>query len=207
MLITEIKPGKHNTYYIFADNEFLFSAYEEIIYKYSIAQGKETQKEVLIKAQKEQNLMYAKKRALDILSRAAVCEKALYNKLLQKGIDKEAAACAVQFAKEYGYVDDEALIKDLILHLAKDKKYGKQRIFSYLYGKGFERELIERSLIEFEDDPVPRIRELILKEKADLDNRAALKKLIAKMQRKGYSFSHIRCALSQITDEEFYEED
>ncbi len=205
MVITEIKPGKRNTYYIFVDGEFLFSAYEDIIYKYSLAQNKEVEKDILIEAQKEQNIMYAKNKALDILSRAACSEKALFNKLITKGIDKEAAAKAVAFAKDYGYINDEALLPDIIKHLINDKKYGKQRIFSYLYSKGFDRELIASALEDTEDEPTERIIMLIEKENADMDDRKAVSKLYAKLQRKGYSFSQIKAAMIKFTDMEFEE--
>jgi len=205
MLITEIKPGKRNTYYIFVENEFLFSAYEDILYKYSLKENKEVDKDTLIAAQKEQNIMYAKNKALDILSRAAVSEKALFNKLVTKGIDKDAAAVAVAYAKDYGYINDEALLPDIIKHLINDKKYGKQRIFSYLYSKGFDKELISTALEDTEDDPTERIITLIEKEKADMDDRKAVSKLYAKLQRKGYSFSQIKAAMREFTDMEFEE--
>ena len=205
MLITDIKPGKRNTYYIFVENEFLFSAYEDIIYKYSLAKDKEVEGETLIEAQKEQNIMYAKNKALDILSRAACSEKALFSKLLTKGIDKEAAAFAVSYAKEYGYINDEALLPDIIKHLINEKKYGKQRIFSYLYSKGFDKELIASALEDTEDDPTERLVSLIAKEKADMNDRKEVSKLYAKLQRRGYSFSQIKAAMKQFTDMEFEE--
>ena len=86
MLITDIKPGKRKTYYIYIDGEFLFSAYEDIIYKYSLEKNKEVEREILILAQQEQNIMYAKNKALDILSRAVCSKKALFQKLITKGI-------------------------------------------------------------------------------------------------------------------------
>ena len=205
MLITEIKPGKRNTYYVFAENEFLFSAYEDILYKFSIKENADIGKEILIEAQKEQNVMYAKNKALDILSRAVCSEKALYNKLVSKGIDKEAASVAVAYAKDYGYINDENILPDIIKHLINDKKYGKQRIFSYLYSKGFDKELIFAALEETEDEPTERIISLIEKEKADMSDRKALSKLYAKLQRKGYSFSQIKAAMKQFTDMEFEE--
>jgi len=207
MKITDVKPGKRKTFYIHIDGEFSFSAYADIVYKYSLNIGAEIDEEVLNSAKAEQNTLYAKNKALDILSRAGCSEKGLYKKLLEKGIDEKNAAEACEYAKKLGYIDDKKLLPDVCLHLLSDKGYGKARIINYLYTKGFERDMIKDALEGLKFDSTDEIIEQIKKSKTDFSDRKAVSKLYQKLLRKGFSFGEIKSAVAKFSDIEIEEEE
>lgn len=202
MTITEIKPGKHNTKYIFVDNEFAFSAYDDIIYKYSLSVGLKTDAAALQKAKDEQNKLYAKERALDILSRAALSHKGLFLKLKQKGIEDKYAEFACNYCIEQGFINDAAILPDIINHLLCDKKYGSRRVMSYLLQKGFEKDMISDALNELSHDSTDDIVSLINASNTDFEDRKSVSKLYQKLLRKGFSYSEIKSSIMKYTDME-----
>lgn len=207
MKITDISSGKKKNFYIFIDGEFNFSAYADIVYKYSLNIGDEIDEETLNAAKEEQNILYANNKALDILSRAGCSEKGLYKKLTEKGIDEKNAADAVAYAKGLGFIDDEKLLPDICLHLLNDKGYGKIRIINYLITKGFERDMISAALEKLEFDSTDGIVEQIKKSKTDFSDRKAVSKLYQKLLRKGFTFSEIKTAIRKFSDIEIEEEE
>ncbi len=202
MTVTEIKPGKRNTKYIFTDNEFAFSAYDEIIYKYSITAGAQISEDTLIRAKDEQNKLYAKERALDILSRAACSKKGLFLKLKQKGIEDFYADYACKYCEQLGFINDAEILPDIINHLLTDKKYGRQRVMTYLLQKGFEKDMINDALNELSHDSTDEIVSLINASKTDFDDRKSVSRLYQKLLRKGFSYGEIKSSIMKYTDME-----
>lgn len=202
MTVTEIKPGKHNTQYVFIDGEFSFSAYDEVLYKYSIKQGEDISAEALEEAKKIQNGLYAKNRALDILSRAALSRNSLYKKLLEKGISEEDADKACNFCEEQGFINDEELLNSVIMRLYTEKKYGRQRIITYLLQKGFEKDAVLKVLNELDFDCTDEIVSLIKASDTDFDDKKQISKLYQKLLRKGFSYSEIKEGIGRFTDME-----
>ncbi len=84
-------------------------------------------------------------------------------KLTQKGHDRESAEAAADMLVQSGYIDEFELIHEAMLHACRDKCYGRRRIISELYSKGFERDAIREAfrLYEAELDYEAAKRELI----------------------------------------------
>ncbi len=202
MTVTDIKPGKHKTKYIFIDNEFAFSAYDDIIYKYSFSVGADINTAALEKAKDEQNKLYAKERALDILSRAALSHKGLFLKLKQKGIEDIYADYACNYCIEQGFINDAALLPDMVNHLLCDKKYGSRRVMSYLLSKGFEKDMINDALNELSHDSTDEMVSLINASNTDFNDRKSVSRLYQKLLRKGFSYSEIKSSIMKYTDME-----
>ncbi len=78
--------------------------------------------------------------------------KKLVYKLTKKGHDRESAETAADMLVQAGYIDEFELIHSAMLHACNDKCYGRRRIISELYEKGFTRESIHEAFRLFEGE-------------------------------------------------------
>ena len=78
--------------------------------------------------------------------------KKLVAKLTQRGHDRESASLAADMLAEAGYIDEFALVRDAMIHAYRDKCYGRRRIISELYQKGFDRETVQEAFRLFEGE-------------------------------------------------------
>ena len=116
-------------------------------------------------------LQKAIKQALNALSKGAHSKKALFQKLLKKGVSKDHAKNAVLKAVRYGYIREE---EDIRLWLMQDfrKQYGPKRTKLALAQKGYPEVLVARVMAD-------------LQEAGELDYRAAEKELFAALLASG----------------------
>ena len=87
-----------------------------------------------------------------LLSYSASNKSNLKRKLISKGISEQNASLAVDYLTDKGYIDELSQVKRLILRMADRNKYGKRRIVSELYAKGYAREVISEAFDSFEDE-------------------------------------------------------
>ena len=88
----------------------------------------------------------AKKRALFLLERMDRTESQLCEKLRQNGYPEECVAAAVEYVKQYHYIDDLRYAKQYIRY--HQQKKSSQRLKMDLMKKGVGREQIEQALAE-----------------------------------------------------------
>lgn len=124
-------------------------------------------------------------------------KKNLRSKLIRKGFPLESADEAVAFFAENGYIDEAGQAEMLAEELAEKKKYGKNRIKTELFAKGFEsdviRETLENAEIDFPGHCAERIemmggREIFAEPKSK-------QKAMTALLRYGYSYDDVREAL------------
>jgi len=77
--------------------------------------------------------------ALRLLEYADNTEKKLREKLLRKGFSPSECCAALEYVKRVGALDDRRLMERTVERLAKVKLYGRRRIVSELFAKGFVR--------------------------------------------------------------------
>ena len=202
MRVTDITQGRRNLFSVFIDGEFAFSAYEEILYLHNLRPGEEISCAALPAAQDEQQKLYAKNRALEILSYGDQSEKTLYTKLVRGGVDQRYAAGAVAYAAQRGLVDDARYAEALAKYLFEQKKYGAQRVRSTLYEKGLDRQTADAAVEACAPDPVAVLTALLAKEPAEaLADRRLLKKTVDRLLRRGFRYGDIRAAVRLVTDQ------
>ena len=179
MRVTDIRQGKRKLFSVFIDGEFAFSAYEEILYLHNLRPGEEIPCEALAAAMDGQQRLYAKNRALELLSYGDQSEKTLYGKLVRGGIDPRYAAGAVAYAVEQGLVDDQRYAGALCKYLFEQKKYGAKRVRNVLYEKGLDKQTADAAVAQCAPDPVAVLAELLEKEPpAAIADRLLLKKTV-----------------------------
>ena len=96
-------------------------------------------------------LQKAIKQALNALSKGAHSKKALFQKLLKKGVSKDHAKNAVLKAAFYGYIREEADIRLWLLHF-KEKQYGPKRVMQALMEKGYPQRAVEDVMAELHQE-------------------------------------------------------
>ena len=141
----------------------------------------------------------AQKRALQILSYGSCSEKMLCRKLVMKGVDREIAEDTVVELCERGLLDSTAsAVREVEKGIAK--LWGRRRIAAALYEKGYsDRTVKEAMSVLSEIDElvicVRRIEKQAGEIPTDINER---KKLIASLERYGFSSSQIREAFVKI---------
>ena len=148
----------------------------------------------------EAEVWSATKKALFLLGYGACSERALRTKLISKGFNKEIAAEAVETLSSRGLIredEDAARVAEKMLA----KLWGKRRIISGLYEKGYSPDAVSsaiRALDAQRVDYVMNCRKLIkAKYRVDLSDRQTVSKVFAALTRYGYSASEIKQAMSK----------
>jgi len=135
----------------------------------------------------------AYKAALNIVAYRDNTAKKLRDKLKMRGFDSETVEAVLEKLRFDGYLNEERMIINAAHHLATVKLYGKRRIRSELYGRGFDRQLIDS--LDFECSELEEIdfyencAKLLQKRGGNYDP-----KTVAYLQRYGYSVQEIKYA-------------
>lgn len=150
---------------------------------------------------REAELWSAVKRGLAILNYGACSEKALRIKLVAKGFDKEIAAEAAFEISSMGVMDAE---RDALREAQKclDKLWGKRRIASELFSKGYSSEAVafamgelDRSGVDYSENCLRLMQQRKTKVAEDLREK---QRIFAAMSRYGYSASEINEAYHSL---------
>jgi SOS response regulatory protein OraA/RecX len=148
----------------------------------------------------EADVWCATKKALHLLGYGACSKKALRIKLVSKGFGKHIAEAAVDALSRRGLVcenDDAARVAEKMAA----KLWGKKRIASGLYEKGYSSESVKNALDSLEDngiDYIENCRKLIdTRYTIDTDDNDGQRKIFAALMRYGYSASEIKQAMQQ----------
>lgn len=205
MKITGIVNQKRSneTYNIFVDGEFCFSASAEDILKYSIKENTELNNENLEFLIENCEVSRAYAYALYLLDKKDYTECEISRKMNKKGYSTYSINKVLEKLKLYGIINDERYVKRFINNCIEFKKYGSRKIAYELQAKGIEREIISEIKID-EDTQFRNALELALKKLKSVKGKAnARDKLVRYLLSKGYEFEIIRRVMDEIkmTDE------
>lgn len=204
--ITKIEVQKRNKerVNVYIDNVYTFSAYSELIYKENLKVNSEVDEEKLLRIAQKENVSKCKETALRIIERSYKTEKEMQNKLIEKGYDSESVGIAINFLKEYNFINDNNYVKMYI----KDRisTQGKQKIKYSLIRKGISDDIIEEFLedIESEDEKSAAI-ELAKKKyksisRTETDRFKLWNKLCRYLVGRGYDYSVSKEVVNEVLD-------
>ncbi len=155
------------------------------------------------------------KRALDAyealvkyLASSARSEKEVRDKLYQKGFHKNEVEFAVEKAKGYRYIDDEAYARTFLTF--NKTRYGSKKLaYKLTVEKGVDKQLVDNlvaDLIE-EDFEIERAGELAKKyiKQKKITEKKDYQKVGAFLYQKGFSWSVINKVMTVVFDEAFEE--
>lgn len=133
-----------------------------------------------------------KKRALFLLERMDRTEQQLYEKLRRSGYPEVCVQTAVDYVKQYHYIDDLKYARTYVRYYQRKKS--RQRLRMDLMKKGVARDLIERALEEeFVSDEREKIKELLEKRHYDYGctDRKEQQRVYQFLMRRGYKSGDI----------------
>lgn len=141
----------------------------------------------------------AKQRAIWILSQGDASEQALYDKLCRNFTEPAAAFAVGQMVKK-GYLNDRAYAERLIAK-CKEKRLSRRATQSCLFEKGVPAAIVKEVMEQagLQDSEVERAVALLqTKYKNKLADEEGIRKTVAALQRRGFSYSDIKTALCQL---------
>lgn len=149
----------------------------------------------------ESDLKRAKSRALWYLSRQDHSEKALLEKLKRGGFSDKACSSAVDRMKELDLIDDQRYAENLAEYLSS-AGVSRRELYFKLINKGISSDLARGVLSDDETDEVDKIKALLYSKYAKkLESEEGVQKVFAALIRKGFSFSDVKDALKDYSDE------
>ncbi len=149
----------------------------------------------------ESDYIRAKSRALWYLSRSDHSEKALKDKLVTAGFDQRAVEAACLRMIELDLINDERYARRMVEYLSASGS-SKREIAYKLSVKGISSDIVREILSENEDDESSKVLKLIeTKYKNKLSSEKDIEKVFAALMRKGFSYSDVRSALKNYSEQ------
>ena len=162
MRITRIEPVTKTKYRVSVDEQFAFVVYKGELSRFHLKEECELTEDTYAKI-KEVLLKRAKLRAMHLLNDMARTESQLRDKLKLGGYPSEITEAAIAYVKSFGYINDDAYIRNFI-DSRKDKK-SRREIYALLRQKGVDmnraEEIMEEMYEEYSDQEA--IRKLLRK--------------------------------------------
>lgn len=204
------KSGRKDKMHIYIDGEYLLTVDEVFWFSSGYISGDEINKEELTAFEEAAGSRRAFNSALNSLDYRDHSEKEIRAKLLRKH-DADYVDEAVKKLIELDLVNDERYAENYAHELFEHKKFGIMRIKSELRAKGISADIanaaVEELFDEEEPDNIQRIVDIIGKRYYNkMNDEVGRKKVFSALQRMGYSFSDIREAMSEFSDDEYYED-
>ncbi len=143
----------------------------------------------------------AKNKALNILSRRMHTKKELFDKLLRAGFGEQLTSDVCEWAREYGFINDQEYARAFIQNCITSKKYGIKRIKQTLLYKGIDAYTIEDIIYEFDFCEKDALLSLVEKKLGGNFEQKNIDKTIRHFIAKGYEFSDIKNAISSVKED------
>ncbi|MBW6410063.1 recombination regulator RecX [Clostridium weizhouense] len=193
---------------VFLDDEYAFSISAELIYKEGIKLKDEVDFEKLkILAYKDQ-LMKCRETAIRIIEKSHKTEKQVREKLILKGYEEEAIEKAIDFLKQYNYLNDEYYTQLFVKE--KLKSQGSNKIKYSLIQKGISKEIIEEELnnVNIENEKSIAInlaqRKIVTIKKSENDKYKISNKLYRFLLSKGYGYDIVNEVVKEVINEKSF---
>lgn len=202
-MIIKHQRGRGNKVHLLLDDEYVITTDINFWLDNYIADGTDIDEEQWQQLVEGINYKKALNKCADLLSRREHSVKELRTKLLRT-VDEVSADKAINRYLEAGYLDDEHFCESLVEYLFNVKKYSTAHVRQECYKRGVDSDIIRRVIDDFEIDNTDTIVELIHKKYASkLEQENGKEKVIAALQRKGFSYSDIKSAFYRLEEYEF----
>lgn len=204
------KRGRADKIHIYIDGEYRLTVDEIFWFSCGLISGDEINEEELTAFEEAAGSRRAFNSALNSLDYRDHSEKEIRAKLLRKH-DADYVEEAIEKLIELDLINDERYAENYARELFEHKKFGRMRIISELRAKGISSDIanaaVDELFLEEEPDNIQRIVDIIGKRYYNrMNDEVGRKKVFSALQRMGYSFSDIREAMSEFSDDEYYED-
>lgn len=202
MMVTSILPVDKRKSKVFLEEGFAFVLYRGEVERFGIEEGKELEADVYQRILTEVLLGRAKERALYLLKSSGKTEAWMKKKLQEAGYPEEAVDYAMNFLKEYGFINDRAYAESYVRSYG-NRKSRRQLVYE-LSQKGVSQEEISEAFSGQQVDDVENARQLLRKR---LKGKTGISyeergRLSAFLGRKGYSYDVINRVMREIGTED-----
>lgn len=202
--ITKIEEQKNKKRVnIFVDDAFFCGLLKETAIIFGLKVGKTIDSETLSRAVHESEVKRAFEKSMYYLGSRMYSSKEIFDKLIQKGFERNAIIEAIDKLKEYRYIDDELFAKQF---MEQNKRYSKLMLENKLKAKGVSNSIINTILSEYNNGSEVEIcRNLAQKyiKSHDVSLENGKQKMYASLARKGFSFDIIKSVCSEfVTDDD-----
>ncbi len=143
MMVTSILPVDKRKSKVFLEEGFAFVLYRGEVERFGIEEGKELEADVYQRILTEVLLGRAKERALYLLKSSGKTEAWMKKKLQEAGYPEEAVDYAMNFLKEYGFINDRAYAESYVRSYG-NRKSRRQLVYE-LSQKGVSQEEISEA--------------------------------------------------------------
>lgn len=137
--------------------------------------------------------------AMNYLARMEHCRFGLYQKLIKKGIEKNAVNRALDYLESIQYLDDERFAEAWLRSRSIDHYEGRRKLSSELASRGVDKEAIGNALDEFFEshdqlEICAKAYRKVLRFQKDEN------KIKASLMRSGFSYNEISFVMKQETE-------
>jgi len=150
--------------------------------------------------ERESEAFSAYLRGVDLLNFGDATVSSMTRKLRTKGFSPDAARAGAEKLAERGLIDETRYAHRAVRYYIEKKNYGRSRIISEMYAKGFSRETVDEVMDDIPNEAfVAACRAMIAKKYGgslpeEPDNR---RRAIAALFRYGFSRGEIALAVSE----------
>lgn len=202
--ISKIEVQKRNSerVNIFLDGEYAFSISMELAYKEGVKVNSEIDAERLKEIANKESFIRCRESALRIIERNYKTEKEVREKLVLKGYEQEAIDKAIDFLKEYKFLDDGNYTKMFIKN--KLNSQGSQKIKYSLMQKGVSKEVIEKELsnVDREEEKISALnlakKKINTIMKRETDTYKISGKLYRFLMTKGFNYELVKEVVKEV---------
>ena len=207
--ITKIEIQKNNKerVNIYVDNKYAFAAFIDTIINEGIVKGLEINDEIIQKFNCEERIKKCKNDAIKIVEKSYKTEKEVIDKLRKKEYEDNEINYALNFLREYKFVDDKGYAKSYVK--GKMSNNGKNKIRFTLKRKGVSEKIINETLDNINpEEELQNAMEVGYKKynmiiKRENDKYKIKNKLCAFLVGRGYDFQTAIKAVNSIKEENF----
>lgn len=204
MIITRLEQQKRNRnrFNIWTEEGFVTAVSSDMVLKYSLKQDMEISSELMNRIKEEDDLKYAKERAMEYVAYQPRSRTEVVRKLKQKGLSPKSIDEAVETLERYHYLDDAEYVREFTRSYAK--RYGKRVIEQKLLQKGISREVIGENMNiddEREEQTALDIARKALRRSSEEDGFKIRQKLFRTLVSKGFSYDLSRSVTDRVMEE------
>ena len=198
MRITRIKYTKNKLFAIYVDDVYAFSVDENLLFSYRLKEQMELTEETRDVLAHEAQLLMARLQMLRMLS-SSKTRWEVEDKLRAADFAEDIVQESVNFAEEYGYLNDEEYARLYVQEKMNLRQWGPLRIRQELQRKGVSREIISMALEEVQGGEEENLRALAAQflDRVDWQDRKQVDKCKQKLYGRGYTFDSINRAVQQ----------
>lgn len=192
---------------VFLDGAFAFGLMLDLAVKRGLRKGRHLSVEEQEALLAEEQVLRARRAALDYIAHRARTEQEVRRKLQQKGFPEPAAEDAVARMRELGYLDDAAYARAYARGRLAGRGHGPQRVRADLLRRGVPRPTIDAVLADLVEEDDLRAAALEHGRKrwqrlaSETDSRKRRRKLADFLARRGYDYDLIREVVESLEAE------